>query len=200
MSDKIKQIYGYTAGKIDELSKASAKNKAELAVLRRGAGKKLADSPELWAVVLGGMPEGLLGSGGKASAAEESIYTALTLYALAQQGKEKNMNVPGRSVGKALGMLVRKDSDLMDRMMGRLKKLVASKNHEAVDHNLRSIIQLLKEKEIGLDFSKLAVSLYTYHYPDGQQRVRNEWAHDFYRAQYEDSEDDAAENSKQEEN
>ncbi len=60
--------------------------RAELAELRRGVGRQPGDLPALWGALLADMPEQLQGSNGP-SKAEWAVYTALTLFALHQQGK-----------------------------------------------------------------------------------------------------------------
>ena len=59
--------------------------RAELAELRRGVGRQPGDLPALWGALLADMPEQLQGSNGP-SKAEWAVYTALTLFALHQQG------------------------------------------------------------------------------------------------------------------
>ena len=73
--------------------------RAELAELRRGVGRQPGDLPALWGALLADMPEQLQGSNGP-SKAEWAVYTALTLFALHQQGEAGvSMNQPGRTLG-----------------------------------------------------------------------------------------------------
>ena len=68
--------------------------RAELAELRRGVGSQPGDLPALWGALLADMPEQLQGSNGP-SKAEWAVYTALTLFALHQQGEAGvSMNQP----------------------------------------------------------------------------------------------------------
>ena len=62
--------------------------KAALANLRRGVGRVPGDLPELWGSFLLGMPQELQSINGEPTRAEWSIYLALTLYAMHQQGNE----------------------------------------------------------------------------------------------------------------
>ena len=66
--------------------------RAELAELRRGVGRQPGDLPALWGALLADMPEQLQGSNGP-SKAEWAVYTALTLFALHQQG-EAGVSMP----------------------------------------------------------------------------------------------------------
>ena len=82
--------------------------RAELAELRRGVGRQPGDLPALWGALLADMPEQLQGSNGP-SKAEWAVYTALTLFALHQQGEaDVSMNQPGRTLGGAVRQLAEK--------------------------------------------------------------------------------------------
>ena len=79
--------------------------RAELAELRRGVGRQPGVLPALWGALLADMPEQLQGSNGP-SKAEWAVYTALTLFALHQQGEAGvSMNQPGRTLGGAVRQL-----------------------------------------------------------------------------------------------
>lgn len=61
-------------------------------------GRQPGDLPALWGALLADMPEQLQGSNGP-SKAEWAVYTALTLFALHQQGEAGvSMNQPGRTL------------------------------------------------------------------------------------------------------
>lgn len=75
--------------------------RAQLAMLRRGVGKKPGDLPELWGILFGDLPEEFLSVSGEPTREEWAVYTALTLYALHQQGSEATgpegcMHRPGK--------------------------------------------------------------------------------------------------------
>ena len=48
-------------------------------------------------------------------------------------------------------------------------------------NHLRGLIQLLRSKEIPLDYVDLAGDLYEFQMPGGAARVRLRWGQDFYR-------------------
>ena len=67
------------------------------------------DLPQLWGMLFDQLPEDMLGRRGEPSRAEWAIYTAITLYALHQQGRDPqqaSMHREGISLGKAAAMLV----------------------------------------------------------------------------------------------
>ena len=83
----VKQVELYTKNKLNKLLLQFGDNvlRAALAELRRGVGKKPGDIPQLWGYFLQDMPEEFFGNK-EPSKAEWAIYTALTLFALHQQG------------------------------------------------------------------------------------------------------------------
>ena len=88
--------------------------RAELAELRRGVGRQPGDLPALGGALLADMPEQLQGSNGP-SKAEWAVYTALTLFALHQQGEAGvSMNQPGRTLGGAVRQLAEKTATGQD--------------------------------------------------------------------------------------
>jgi CRISPR system Cascade subunit CasB len=62
--------------------------RATLARLRRGIGKAPGSMPEIWDITLNRLPEALVGKGELPSRGEWAVHTALTLFALHQQGKD----------------------------------------------------------------------------------------------------------------
>ncbi len=158
--------------------------KAELANLRRGLGKQPGELPELWGSFLEGIPEELMGKGKGPSAAESAIYTTMTLYALAQQGSDSDIhsvNQENISLGRAARLYAGNDEDVRNRIERRLKSILSSETIEDMGHGIRGIIQLIKTKDIPLDFPLLAADLYTYSFPEGKEQIRLRWARDFYR-------------------
>lgn len=88
--EKIGKIRGFVEEKLSFLhsNKNESAVRAELARLRRGIGKKPGELPELWELLLDDFPTELESNGAERSKAEWAIYTALTLFALHQQGKD----------------------------------------------------------------------------------------------------------------
>lgn len=95
--------------KIMELQNDSKESKATLAKLRRGVGKNIYDSNESWELVLDDLPNQLMGTEYegrfKASNAEKSIHTTLTLFALHMQGSIFNVHSEEKSFASACGMM-----------------------------------------------------------------------------------------------
>lgn len=175
------QVYHYTARKIAHLQSIqdSGSGRGMLAELRRGVGKAPGELPELWGMLFDRIPEELTGKNG-ASPAEWAVYTALTLFALHQQGNAKQMHQEGVSIGSAAARLVEREEDTQ-RILNRLHLVATAVSPEDLAYHLRGIITLLRGKEISLDYAKLAKELYLFHYEETGNAIRLHWGRDFYR-------------------
>ena len=167
--------------------------RAELAELRRGVGRQPGDLPALWGALLADMPEQLQGSNGP-SKAEWAVYTALTLFALHQQGEAGvSMNQPGRTLGGAVRQLAEKTAVGQDwtesSVLRRFNALATAEEITEISHHLRGMIQLLsaaKDGGIPLDYPQLAADLYELQCTDPRYaqipaNVRLRWGQDLYR-------------------
>ncbi len=167
--------------------------RAELAELRRGVGRQPGDLPALWGALLADMPEQLQGSNGP-SKAEWAVYTALTLFALHQQGEAGvSMNQPGRTLGGAVRQLAEKTATGQDwtesSILRRFNALATAEEITEISHHLRGMIQLLraaKPDSIPLDYPQLAVDLYGLQCDAPQlaqlpANIRLRWGQDLYR-------------------
>ncbi len=167
-------------------------SKANLAILRRGAGKTPGEMPELWGCFLRDLPEELMGTGSEPSKSEWAIYLALVMYALHQQGndipmnrvkdknknntlndsndtsqqqKQKNDSSSEENCSNSLGTAVGKlikTEEDAERIIRRFNVMATSADITELSHHLRTIISLLNSEKITLDYSKLAKDLYRY--------------------------------------
>ena len=160
-----------------------------LAKLRRGVGKQPGEMPELFEILLMDMTEELYSKGDQPSYSEWAIYTALTLFALHQQGKDHPMCVEGgtenkntgNSLGAAVGALVKKDRDREPAIKRRFDAVATSNEFTEFTHHARSMIQLLRAEDISLDYPRLAEDLFWYQFDEKRNRVRLSWGEDYYR-------------------
>jgi len=174
---KYDEVYQYTVSKLEYLQRIAntRKGRAMMANLRRGVGKQAGELPELWEMIFDRMPEKLLGK----NQAEWAVYTALTLYAMHQQSCEQNMNQEKISVGLASAKLVKNEDDT-ERILKRLNLVVTAVSPEDLAYHLRSIIQLLRQEEIALDYAKLAKELYLFQYEENTSVIGLNWGRDFW--------------------
>jgi CRISPR system Cascade subunit CasB len=181
-SVSVKQVEAFTRRKMTDLLSQSKENARVLAELRRGIGKAPGELPQLLGYFLEGMPEEFYGYM-EPSRAEWAVYTAITLFALHQQGKDPAstpMQEEGRSFGSALSYLVH-DSNDRERIARRFNTIATANSMEELSHYMRGAIQLLRGEEIGLDYPKLAGDLYCFQFPELVSGVRLKWGQDFYR-------------------
>lgn len=129
------------------------------------------------------VPEHLLGyqPSDDATDAEYAVHDAVSLYALHQQSRRERMHVDGRGLGQALAELVRKSGG-PDGVRRRFAALgTASTYHESIYH-LRSLITMLREHQIPLDYGLLADDLQTLRRPTGRPKVQATWGREFFRS------------------
>ncbi len=193
MSEQIKytyQINKLTQEKIQRLLKESPWSRAMLAKLRRGIGKQPGDLPELFEILLADMPDELYGKGGKPSYSEWAIYTALTLFALHQQGKDYPMSnagkvdedkIVGNSLGTAVGYLVKQDREREISIKKRFDAAATANNFQEFAHHARGIIQLLRAADIALDYPRFAEDLFLYQFGEQRSNIRLRWGEHYYR-------------------
>ena len=197
MIDKAKLAGVFVRRKITELSenKNGSAVRAALARLRRGIGKAPGSMPELWSVTLDGLPEPLLGKGNIPSPGEWAVHTALTLYALHQQGKDLKkecMNRDGESLGAAVRNLAQSDEDRESAVTRRFNAAATSDSFEEFSRHLRGLVELLKSENLPLDYPSLAEDLYRFQFPEQRDGIRLKWGQDFYHMPNDESQDNEA--------
>lgn len=162
--------------------------KAMLANLRRGVGKLPGELPEIWGALLGDLSEAelekLCGKTGTPTKAEWAVYIALTMYAVHQQGHDRqtacmNTDVP---FGQAVRRLETPNEEgSLERIRNRFNRIATAQSIAEVSNHLRSLVQLMRDKKIGFNYPKLAVDLYDFQFPESAPKVRLRWGEDFYR-------------------
>lgn len=166
----------------DDRALEQSGSKAQLAQLRRGAGKSPGELPELWGVFLKNMPEELMGKDGRPSYAEWAVYTALTLFALHQQGHSEPMHEEGEDnrLGRAARNLVHGDEE-EENIRKKLSIAARSDDMTELSYHLKTLVRLLGNEDIRLDYADLAIDLYRFQFEKYADRIRLKWGQDFYR-------------------
>ena len=159
---------------------------AELAQLRRGAGKVPTDYPHLMGMVLvlenedkkdrQAFPEQCRGKGDRPNDAEIAAYTALTLFALHQQSQKQSMHDAEVSFGNAVGKLV---GDTTTSMKKRFDSLLTAQTEKARQHYLRALITLLRSEEIAFDYGGFAVDYMYLQHASTRKNVLYRWNREF---------------------
>lgn len=182
---KIKRI---VQRKIESLCEENPWSRAMLAKLRRGVGKPPGELPELFEILLEGLPEEFYSLAGKPSYSVWAVYTALTLFAVHQQGKDKPMSYSGNedgergnSLGSATARLVQIDREREPAVKRRFDAVITANGFIELAHHARGLIQLLKAENVTLDYPQLAADLFRYQFDDAKDRIRLRWGEDYYR-------------------
>ena len=192
MSDQKKMVKDYVRGRLFGWQRQTNEHlvRADLANLRRGVGKKPGDMPELWGLLFCDLPEELMSKTGEPTWAEWAVSGALTCYALHQQGAGRNAYAEGQRLGLAIRRLAGNDEEAMKAVQRRFNAFATARDMPECMHHLRGLVQLLRSKDIPLDYVELAGDLYEFQTPDGAARVRLRWGQDFYRVSFRDDNDE----------
>ena len=161
-----------------------------LAKLRRGIGKHPGELPDLWELTLQELPDEWLSYYGNPSRHENAIHTALTLYALHRQGKDRSMNVArvgegerqyDESFGSAVARLVGQDANNLDAVKRRFDAVATASDFTELSRHARGLIQLLKAADLPMNYPRFAMDLYNFQFADRADGIRLRWGEDFYR-------------------
>lgn len=188
------EVYSFTKYKLLCITgRAESETRAALANLRRGVGRRPGELPQLYGEFLQDMPNEMYSAGGIPSYSEWAVYMALTLYAMHQQGKDvktNNMNREDVSLGSAASELV-VDKDDIERIWKRLYVVATSDDMQEMSYHLRSLIKLLRDKDIPLDYPQLAKDLYLYQLSaESAEQIRLRWGQDFYKKRTDENKED----------
>ncbi|MFJ1746394.1 type I-E CRISPR-associated protein Cse2/CasB [Streptomyces sp. NPDC088116] len=166
---------------------------ADLARLRRGAGKMAHEVQDHWG--LGGLEElaEVLADTERhvrREHAEEAVYLAVTLWALHQQSvRDSDMHNPKSSLGGAVRTLMRKkrsenrsEDEPNEPLRTRLVRVGTAESIESVAVRLREIVLLLRGEQVPLDYGRLADQLYRWQSRPDRAAVRREWGREFHLA------------------
>lgn len=170
MDNKSTRIRNYVRKKIFELNsvKDDSKKKRNFAILRRNVGEYNGDL-EVFGIIFDGADEDLYEN----ENSFYSIYTALTLYAFLKNNKEKM-----ESLGVGVARLAIIDKNI-DKVLNRFNHMAMSKDKKILSYNIRQMMKLIADKDIDVDYAKLASDIYIYLYDP--VIIRRNWAKDFYR-------------------
>lgn len=188
------QVRQYTQWKITQLDRqrGESQGRAAMARLRRGVGHVPGDMPLLWGTFLAGMPEELRSPSGVPSRAEWAVYTALTLWALHQQGRPDSVQAAEVSLGSAAHRLAGGNQEEQERVWNRLNLVAQADDMQALSYRLRQLVTLLRAGGVGLDYALLAADLYEYQHASTANQVRLRWGQDFFH--FSKSDEEAKEN------
>ena len=160
-----------TASKIIPLQRGYTRVPRDAAAVRDLARLRHADinspgiDPDLWALTLDALPEGLQGHGSApASPAERAVHASLVLYAIHQQSRPEPMHRNGIGLGQAVRTLSQKRSGSQEwdpGTLSRFQHLCREQSSTIRLENLRGLVSLLRSESVGLDYARLATDLWS---------------------------------------
>ena len=183
--DKLKEsILKNMRAKIMQLKES----RAVMARLRRGVGKDMGELPDLLGFVL--PDETISDYGDTERKIEKAMYTAITLYAMHQQGIDScvssglqdgddavsNSNSFGHMIRK---LVLRKPGDA-EAVQRRFNKVLSAKDMTELSVHARSLIKLCKREKLTLDYPGFAFDLYRVQTEESRRNVLLSWGRDYY--------------------
>jgi CRISPR system Cascade subunit CasB len=161
-----------------------------LARLRRVVGRTPGSDYTLEAYLA--VPEELLGCGpadvSEATDAEYAAHDAVTLYALHQQSRRAPMHASGQGLGTAMAALVRAVTG-PDGVRRRFAALGTASTYDEGTYHLRSLITMLREHQIPLDYGLLTDDLEALRRPDRRTAIQAIWGREFFHSRPADADD-----------
>lgn len=171
----------YTGDKVARLQSAhlagSQQARALLAKLRAGVNRPLGADFELVGLTVAGLEP--VTAPDTATIREQSAYTAITLYALHQQGTSLAVHTAGPSLGAALSIVRRSGNGSEAAIRRRFTALATATGWDEIRYHCRSLIPLIREVGARLDYGRLADDLRKLQDPDTAMKVRLAWGRDF---------------------
>ncbi|MEG8182993.1 type I-E CRISPR-associated protein Cse2/CasB [Nocardia terpenica] len=167
---------------------------AAMAVLRRGVGAPQGLRPEIWALILNAKwpekekwPEVLADPAtytraerdGAPTAWEQAAYDALTLHAWHQRSRDEPMHRPRARFGAAISTLGKR-SDSEETVRKRFHALGTATHHDARLVHLRTLVSLLRDYRIPIDYGRLAGDLRRLGNPAIAERTLLQWSRDYH--------------------
>jgi CRISPR system Cascade subunit CasB len=168
-----KEIRDFVRRKIALLDKDEPYSKAACAKLRRALGKLPEEPPDVWEITLQGAPEG--------EKSERAVHTCLALYALHRQGKSESVCDYETGFGTAISTLIARNPENETAIRRRFNAVATSVEFTELAHHARGLVQLLKSKDIKMDYPRFAGELYDFQFQESQNRIRLNWGKQFYR-------------------
>jgi hypothetical protein len=170
------KLESYVARKIEKLTPV------DIGKLRKCAGRSVGDSPEIFELILDGMPRELWSKRDfdeddpftdRSSPAEQAVHTALTLYALASPVPETAPVKDGhKTLGRQLRAYIKKEGDdVKDTAYKRLRQLCKAGDYRRFAEAAAGIVKMLKTKGIYFYFPGFASDAYLFFGDDEERKA-----------------------------
>lgn len=155
--------------------------RAQLAELRKSSSLNIMDNPLALGKVLfimrGDFVEKLAEKTDEPSPSEQAAFAALTLFGLHMQSATKPMHTAEISFARACGKLYATGTS--ESIKSRVDAMLLARDEKSRLLQIRSLVSLLRSKELPCDYGKLASDLRALMNPKRRPGVQLRWGRDF---------------------
>ncbi len=174
-------------------SRSHASARATLAELRRNATLDVDNNPLGLSKALfamdGAFAERLGGTKDELTPSERAAFVALTLFAIHMQSATEPVFKQGISFASACGQLHAKSAS--GSIKPRIDAMLLASSEKARLVHIRSIVMLLRDRQIGFDYGLLARDLRALSNPRLRAGVQLRWGRDFANSFFKSAESEA---------
>ncbi|MCK9929611.1 type I-E CRISPR-associated protein Cse2/CasB [Frankia sp. Mgl5] len=147
---------------------------ADLAALRRGAGRDPGTVPQMWRYYTTLNQEGWGTPGLRAE------HAALVLFAMHQQSQTRLMHAAGVGLGAAVRCLRESDKFSSDAVDRRFEAAATATSLSEASYHLRGLVRQLRGLPQPLDYTRLYWDLLSWQNPDRIGQVRRRWGSQYF--------------------
>ncbi|MCT1425067.1 type I-E CRISPR-associated protein Cse2/CasB [Corynebacterium sanguinis] len=186
---QLRAAVGHTAKRLQESylgsrgDREAAIARGVLAQLRKNSSRPANENPiglqETLMVLSPQLSDSELGRADSATPSEYAAYTALSLFARHMQSAKKPAHIEAQSFAQACGRLVALSDSNSVKPRFDAMQLAATEEARAV--HLRSLVDLLKARELGFDYGAFAGDLRALSSPKNRNGVLLRWGREFSR-------------------
>lgn len=163
---------------------SEAAAKSTLSEMRRYAGRSPEKAPLAFQRVMNLMYPALLDEepGLFATREEEAAFYALTLFASHMQSATQPVHVEGCSFARACGLMYTQSES--ESLKPCFDAILTAAGYESQLYHARSLVSILRSKNIGFDYGAFAQDLKTLRNPKFRNSVLLRWGRDFATAPF----------------
>lgn len=186
-SDALRKAVSLTCHRLQEnffMPYGSPQNhlaRAQLAELRKITSLNIMDNPlaleKVLFIMKGDFVEKLAGKTDEPSPSEQAAFVALTLFGWHMQSATKPMHTAEISFARACGKLFATGTS--DSIKSRVDAMLLARDEKSRLLQIRSLVSLLRSKELPCDYGKLASDLRALMNPKRRPGVLLRWGRDF---------------------
>ncbi|HIV58285.1 MAG TPA: type I-E CRISPR-associated protein Cse2/CasB [Candidatus Stackebrandtia faecavium] len=124
------------------------------------------------------------------TSAERAVHAAMTLYAVHQQSLYEPMHDNGGNRPGAAFALLRSEGMSEQAVRRRFDSLLMAGNFAELSQHLRTLVRLLRDSSISMDYGRLTRDLYEWQFDFAATGVRIQWSRDFENTLFQNADDE----------